>query len=219
MPTFSYNLLSISKLTADSNCIVEFNSSTCIFQNQTSRQRIGSAREPSVLYYFERDLSFGGAGHAAASCFSVSRRQRIMLLHCSLGHPSFLYLRRLFPSLFRNNDSFYCEICQLAKQKRVPFPPQPYCASKPFALIHSDLRGPSRISTFVNKRWFLSFIDDHTRVCWIYLLKEKSEVESTFANFHSLIQTQYDSRFKFYVLIMALNFSTLFLINFSLKMV
>ena len=32
------------------------------------------------------------------------------------------------------------------------------------ALVHSDLCGPYRGTTLSNKKWFLSFIDDHSRV-------------------------------------------------------
>ena len=33
-------------------------------------------------------------------------------------------------------------------------------------------------------------IDNHTRVAWVYLLKEKHEVESMFKNFYNMVQTQ-----------------------------
>lgn len=165
VPGFTCNLLSISKLTGDSLCVARFSPSSCVFQDRISGQTIGNAREDSGLYYFMRVVSLDGSCQMAVR--SSSRRHQVMLLHYRLGHPSFLYLRRLFPSLFRNNDFFSCEVCQLAKHKRVCSPPQPYQASCPFALVHSDLWGPSRICTRSNKRWFLTFIDDHPRVCWV----------------------------------------------------
>ena len=119
-----------------------------------------------------------------------------MILHCHLGHPSFSYLRRLFPFLFRNSDSFFCEVFQLEKHARIPFPIHGYTASKPFALIHNDLWGPSHVTSVSNKRWFISFIDDHTRICWVYLLRDKLEVTQTFENFHSMIQTQYNTQIQ-----------------------
>lgn len=38
-------------------------------------------------------------------------------------------------------------------------------------------------------RWFSTFIDDHTRHTWIYLLKEKFNAAQIFKNFHTMIQT------------------------------
>ena len=106
-------------------------------------------------------------------------------------------MKLLFPSLFENNDKFQCEICQLAKHTHVSFPPISYRAFKPFVLIYSDIWGPSRISSVTNKKWCITFTDDHTRVCCVYLLKEKSETEDIFKQFHSMVKTQFDGKNKF----------------------
>jgi len=68
-----------------------------------------------------------------------------------------------------------------------------YKPSKPFALIHSDVWGPSRITTKEGKKWFVTFIDYHTRTSWVYLLKEKSEVEGVFKMFHNMVKTQFQA--------------------------
>ena len=34
-------------------------------------------------------------------------------------------------------------------------------------------------------------IDDHTRACWVFLLKEKSEVEIVFKFFYQIVKTQF----------------------------
>ena len=64
----------------------------------------------------------------------------------------------------KNVSIFRCEVCELAKHCRDIFPPQPYKKTKPFTMIPSDVWGPSRVATFSGKRWFITFIDDHTRV-------------------------------------------------------
>ena len=121
-----------------------------------------------------------------------------MLWHYRPGHPSFLYLRHLFPSLFFNKNvaDFQCDICQLAKHTRVSFPHKPYMPSSPFSLIHSDVWGPSKVTTSSGKRWFITFIDDHTRITWVYLLRHKSETCQVFKNFHKMIQTQYQTSIR-----------------------
>ena len=45
-------------------------------------------------------------------------------------------------------------------------------------------------------RWFVSFVDDHTRLTWIFLMKEKSEVGQIFQNFNLMIQTQFQTKIQ-----------------------
>ena len=42
---------------------------------------------------------------------------------------------------------------------------------KPFDLVHSDLWGPYPISSITGSKYFLLFIDYHTRFTWFYLLQ------------------------------------------------
>lgn len=80
----------------------------------------------------------------------------IYLCHFRLGHPNFFYLHNFFPKLFQNKEPslFQCEICAFAKHHRSTYTP-----------IYSDIWGPSRIKTCKDKRWFITLIDDRTRVC------------------------------------------------------
>ncbi|XP_057451465.1 uncharacterized protein LOC130743298 isoform X5 [Lotus japonicus] len=164
-------------------------------QDRISGKMIGSAKMKDGLYYFEDTFRNKAAqGLCGMSCTSV--RDQIMLWHNRLGHPNFQYLRHLFPDLFKNVNcsSLECESCVLAKNQRAPYYSQPYHASRPFYLIHSDVWGPSKITTQFGKRWFVTFIDDHTRLCWVYLMHEKSEVPNIFKSFSQMVETQFDTK-------------------------
>ena len=60
-------------------------------------------------------------------------------------------------------------------------------SSSAFDLVHSDVWGPSRVSSSKGFRYFLIFIDDFSCMTWLYLLKEKSEVSSVIELFHNKI--------------------------------
>ena len=45
-------------------------------------------------------------------------------------------------------------------------------------------------------RYFVSFIDCFSRVTWLYLMKNKSDVLNCFKDFHRAIQTQYGAVMK-----------------------
>ena len=202
VPNLDCNLLSISKLTKEKKYITNFSSTHCEFQDLDSGKTIGNAEECSGLYILKEhhdpqeqpQMVIGG------NSFSVSCQNNdsaIMLWHYRLGHPNVMYLKHLFPSLFNKNPkSFECEICQLSKQVRSHFPIQPYKVSSPFSMIHSDIWGPSRIKNVTGTRWFVSFIDDHTRLTWVFLMKEKSETGQIFKIFKNMIQTQFQSKIQ-----------------------
>ncbi|KAA0054133.1 Cysteine-rich RLK (RECEPTOR-like protein kinase) 8 [Cucumis melo var. makuwa] len=62
------------------------------------------------------------------------------------GHPNFTYMKYLFLRLFLKID---------------------------VSSLSCD--GPSKVTTSSGKRWFVTFIDDYTRLTWVYLITDKSE--------------------------------------------
>ena len=121
-----------------------------------------------------------------------------MLWNYCLGHLNFVYLEKSFPHLFINKspNSYHCEICQLFKHIRIIYPSIPYKSSHTFSMIHSDVWGPTRVKNITRSRWFVSFIDDHTRTTGIFLMKEKSEVGIIFETFNSMITTQFQTKIQ-----------------------
>ncbi|KAK8938674.1 hypothetical protein KSP39_PZI011284 [Platanthera zijinensis] len=62
---------------------------------------------------------------------------------------------------------------------------------QPFDVIHSDVWGPSRVTSLSGYKWFVTFIDCHSRTTWLYLLKQKSDVFPCFQNFHKMVSHQF----------------------------
>lgn len=197
VPNLSCNLLSVSKLTCDLKCCANFLSNHCEFQELETGRMIGNAKESGGLYYFEEESSSIEQQFVSGfGSYRNSTDEEIMLWHSRLRHPSFQYLQYLFSNLFRNKNlsSFQCDVCQLSKHHRASFHTRTYHASRQFSLIHSDVCGPTKTPTNSGKRWFITFIDDHTRLSWVYLLKDKSEVERYFKFFFDMEETQISSK-------------------------
>eukprot|EP00261_Vitis_vinifera_P039416 XP_019080659.1 PREDICTED: uncharacterized protein LOC104881375 isoform X1 [Vitis vinifera] len=74
VPKLTCNLLSISKLSRDSNCCVIFYESHCIFQDRSSGKTIGNARMINCLYYFEDNLPSNKIAQGLSSISSLSVR-------------------------------------------------------------------------------------------------------------------------------------------------
>ena len=101
VPNLSCNLLFKSKITCDNKCVAKFSPSICEFQETASRRTIGIAREYSGLYFFEDGTN--SSNSVQRTCFtsiSVSRDREI-LWHYRLDHPSFHYLKYLFLNSFK----------------------------------------------------------------------------------------------------------------------
>jgi len=59
--------------------------------------------------------------------------------------------------------------CQFGKQTRSHFIEKEGSSSKPLELVHIDLCGPSRKKSPRGEEYFILFIDDFSRMCWIGL--------------------------------------------------
>ncbi|BFG20494.1 hypothetical protein CerSpe_067680 [Prunus speciosa] len=198
VPNIYCNLLSVGRLLDTLNASATFYPTHCSFQDLKTYEMIGHGKRIGGLYYLTlpsapvRDRVV----NTVQRC-SVKDKQQIWLWHRRLGHPSFGYLKRLFPSLFRSCDesSFKCETCILAKSHRTVFPLSDSKAAKPFDLVHSDVWVPARV-TSNGFRWFVTFIDDCTRLTWVFLLKNKHDVASILPEFCTMVSTQFHAQIK-----------------------
>ena len=152
---------------------------------------IGSAELCSGLYLLKSDIpsikqdskakcvlskSLSSCPFTSIPTSSVNKDSEIVILHYHLGHPSF--------------------ICQLAKHTRNTYSRLIYKPSSPFTLIHSDVWGPSRINNISRAHWLVSFIDGHTRLTLVFLMKEKSKVGHIFQSFNIMIHTQFKTKIQ-----------------------
>ncbi|RVW27584.1 Retrovirus-related Pol polyprotein from transposon TNT 1-94 [Vitis vinifera] len=166
-----------------------------------TRQTIGCGIKRGKLYYLDlqsKDSNKLQQALMADGSEGEKKKFEIWLWHRRLGHDSFGYLKKLFPSLFAKSDisGFRCDICELAKSHRASFPLILNKSLFPFMVIHYDVWGSSKVPTLSGSRWFVTFIDDCTRMTWLYLMKTKDEVNLLFQNFHKVIETHYNAKVR-----------------------
>ena len=125
---------------------------------------------------------------------SLPKEEEVVLLHRRLGHPSFTLLKTMYPRLFKELfvDELMYDACQLAKSKKKIYPSVDSISQVPFHLIHYDVWGPSLHTDINGFRWFLVCVDDHSRFCWLYLMKHKTEVIKILKNICQLIKRQFE---------------------------
>ena len=169
-PNFPVSLLSISAITEQLRCYVTFYPFHCTFQDLQTGRRIGlGLKRGNRVYLLVRDAL--PRGLAAV----VSVAESSFLWHCRLRHPSPRRLQQTIPWV--SLQSFNCESCQLGKHYRATFRHLSLSSSEsPFALLHCDIWGPTLRSSISRYRYYIVFVDDYSRVSWVYLLKDRQHI-------------------------------------------
>ncbi|EOY27496.1 Uncharacterized protein TCM_029332 [Theobroma cacao] len=90
-----------------------------------------------------------------------------------------------------------CATCQFGKQSRFSFPKSSdFRATEKLQLVHSDLGGPMQTISLSGSAYYMIFIDDFLRYCWIYFLKHKSEAYNKFIQFKALVENEAEKSLK-----------------------
>ena len=117
----------------------------------------------------------------------VSEKER---WHRMLGHVNFKYLNILgkeqlvtgIPNEFEK-EFFKCTVCIESKVHNLPFKNNRTEARQIMEIIHTDVCGPFKTTGFNGEKYFISFIDDYSKIARIYCIKSKDEVFDSIVQF------------------------------------
>ena len=118
------------------------------------------------------------------------------IAHCHFAHPSLEVLRQipknmlLPPNFDVPKEIPVCPGCAKGKMTQRSFPPTLRCASKPFELIHSDLKSFPTVS-YHKYHYIIFFLDNYTSSGWLTCLSAKSAAISATCQFLAAVKTQY----------------------------
>ena len=113
--------------------------------------------------------------------------QPLVLWHQRLGHLNYYDLRRLLSLVDsipitdsqKSVDAGVCPPCLMGKHHKTYQQWIPAARTEsPLALVHSNNCGPYRTPAVSGAKHFILFIDDYTRMTWVYFLKVKSQEET-----------------------------------------
>jgi len=77
-----------------------------------------------------------------------------------------------------------------------PFPSNDNKAKGILDIIHLYVCGPMAATSLSKYIYYVTFIDDYSRKCWIYFLKAKDEVLGMFKEFKALIENHSEKIIK-----------------------
>ena len=120
--------------------------------------------------------------------------------HSRLDHLS-LHIFHKFLSVLNisfNEDhlcSFSYTSCNINKSHKLPFAQSSITSSFPLDVIFSDVR-TSPISSSDGFHYYVFFVDHYTKYVWLYPLRRKSDVHSTFVAFKQPVENYFNTTIK-----------------------
>jgi len=140
-----------------------------------------------------RAQNFVYLSHYDKDTFSFS-----LLWHDIFGNINYDSLRLLkkkgvfgFPTITRKLKQ--CDACILGKYSKQPFHDSTSRTCRKIRLIHFDFCVHVPIPSVNENKCIMYFIDDYIKMCWVYLLNDKSHAFENFKKFHVWIQNEAQS--------------------------
>ena len=115
VPSFTFNLISVSKLTKPLNCCLIFLGDCCFIQDLAQWSMIDLSKAHNGLYLVQESGCKPSTSALAAAVTSISSSD---LWHSRLGHPSaskLQLLKQYVNDVHINKTASCCDICHFSK--------------------------------------------------------------------------------------------------------
>lgn len=186
VPKLTCNLFSVRAAASKGNR-VKFEKSKCWIRSKTGRLE-GMGSLVGKLYQLDCVLATEEQASPAFEQKNDANLWHQRLGHLSKGGLSSLAHKEMVTGiqLPKVMKMAFCQGCVEGKMSRQPFKSAGGVRStRKLELIHSDVCGPMQTESLGGRKYFVTFIDDFSRCCAVYLLKQKSEVFEKFKEFEA----------------------------------
>ena len=192
VPKLAHNLISVSQITNDGKTIKFFDESCKIMQND---RMIAHGTKMNNLFILDRVI--GESSVALSSNVSESELWHRRFCHLGINNLNKIIKNDLVRGMKNVQfENVLCENCCDGKNHRLPFPHVENDNHGPLELIHSDVCGKIQPESLGGGQYFITFIDHFSRYCWVYIIKNKSDVFSTFKNWKNMVENLYERKIK-----------------------
>src|ERR1044072_2606708 len=195
--SLGYNLMSVSML-CDLDLVVLFRKYGCLVHMISDNSIVFRGVRRGDLYIV--DLS---EGPQVATCL-LDRATECWLWHRRLGHAGMRNLQKLVRKKhvlgieeIRFTKDRLCGACEAGKMTKAKHPAKTIMTTtRPLELLHMDLFGPPKYSSFGGNCYGLVIVDDLSRYTWVHFLTFKSETQAVFKRFAKRVMNNYSLKIK-----------------------
>jgi hypothetical protein len=192
MPKINQNLVSVGQL-IESGYSIFFNDGVCDIKDKNGVLLLSAKM---------MNRSFNVDWREVCLSANTCENNESVLWHKRSGHFNYATLKRIVDLQMTHclpdiqEQKSICEAYQLGKQTRVVFPDIAFKALSKLQLVHTDVCGPMHNESLNGSKYFLLFVDDYSRFCWIYFLKSKSYMFAEFVKFKAAVELETGNRFE-----------------------
>ncbi|KAF2890836.1 hypothetical protein ILUMI_15337, partial [Ignelater luminosus] len=193
----SQNLLSVSCIFNQNNSVIFKNDRAKIYNCED--ELIAVATKLNKLFKLDGRVR-GSKITSYASSAEISKKEKWQRI---LGHAHFQDLKHLCQLQLAEglpykieNDFLKCEICLQNKMTNLKFKNNRTRANDILEIIHTDVNGPISPTGYKGERYFVSFVEDFSKIAVVYCIKHKSEVFNRFVEYIKLMQNQTGKKIK-----------------------
>lgn len=184
VPGLSNNLMSVSQLVERKKQVI-FKKEQLLIISDTKKVYHGDKK--GMLYTFTLKLE------QRDSCNISEEDKDVNIWHRRLGH----MCRKNLAILGLPYSNEKCEVCLRTKATRLPFKRVQRPRSTNIGdLIHTDISGPTRVSTNEGYKYFQTIIDDASHFTQTYLLKNKNEATDKLIQYIKEMERQDEHKVK-----------------------
>eukprot|EP00253_Pinus_taeda_P006984 PITA_06984 len=89
-----------------------------------------------------------------------------------------------------------CKGCTLGKFVKATFHEKDSHATTILERIHTHVSGPFSVASTAKHKYYVIFVDDFSRKCWIFIMQKKNETYSKFCEFKALVEKESGKKVK-----------------------
>eukprot|EP00253_Pinus_taeda_P007531 PITA_07531 len=176
-------------------------------QKKKNKQATGSVAGEALASQFELDFSLiaclvsNGFSSMACKAEGVVSRDDGELWQRGLGHlhhGALKILQWICTGLPKGTlaQSDQWKGCILGKFVKATYHEKDIRATTILERIHTDVCGPFSVASIAKHRYYVIFVDDFSRKCWIFFMQKKSKTYSKFCEFKVLVEKESRKKVK-----------------------
>lgn len=187
VPGITHKLLSVGQLLTKGYSVIFLGNGYIIRDDHIEVQILAIPRENNNM--FPLDLAKIERLNLAINKIDMAELWHQCFGHLNCRSLESLTQRKMVSRLPELKQLSQCEDCTISMQARSVFQVgNSRRTTTCLQLVHMDICGPMSTTSLGANRYFLLLVDDFSRKCWVYVLKNKGEAFEQFWKFHVLVE-------------------------------